>query len=149
MCPLNPSRCVLSPRYAEELEVIASNESDESDTIYCQIATGYVHIVTDAASCIFCYFNLASDEKSQWITIAKHLLIIGELPTGIVCSICNLNRITATRDPSIHCFKCQLAYLKHLDGRETCYIDSDGNTVVTIFHMVDCHDYRLYADYLH
>ena len=145
MCPLNPSYRVVPP-YVGETAATESDDSDEADTIYCQIAIGHIHVDTDAALCITCYFRLPNDEKSNWVIAAKHLLIIGE-PSGIICSRCNLNRITSTRDPLLHCYKCQIAHLKYLDGRETPYIDSDGNIVITIFHMLDC-DFRLYREYI-
>lgn len=87
-------------------------------------------------------------ELADWLPIGKHLLVIGELPMGITCSVCNLYSLTETRD--LHCYKCQLAYLygvRHLDRREDSCITSDGYIAVTIFHLVGG-DFSLYTEYL-
>lgn len=140
MCPIN-SRTLIIPFLEEEF-----TDDEVEDTIYCQIISGFIHKDTDAAACVHCYFRMDTNEKLNWVSAAKHLLIIGEDPIGVECSLCNLNRLTTTRDPRIFCLRCQLSYLRYLNGTEFPYIDSDGNTVIPLFHLVNG-DFTQYGEY--
>lgn len=148
MCPIIPP-CLGIPTTS----LLPEDESEEetSETFdefpYCQIIIGLINIENSAALCAPCHMRLRGAARDEWVTCVKHLLVIGDVPTGVLCSVCNINHLSATRDePS--CYHCRTTYLRYINGNETYRTDSDGNKVITIFHSVDesLEQYREYME---